>query len=204
LSSKSAKHELLNYSELPPVLVHAILSIEDRRFFDHSGVDVAGVARALLHNARNSGDERLNQGGSTITQQLVKNTYLTPEKTFQRKYAEAMLAIALERRLSKEDIFALYCNEVYLGQRGAVSVRGVKEAADIYFGTELKNLSLAQAATIAATTTTSRTITPQPSNPTFFIPVLRPAMVAPAPPARGPPPGALALLGGYTRTGRTS
>lgn len=146
LSSKSGKRELLNYSEIPLNLVHAILSIEDRRFFDHSGVDISGLTRALL---RNAGDERLGQGGSTITQQLVKNTYLSPEKTFRRKYAEAMLALALERRLSKEDIFALYCNEIYLGQRGAVAVRGVKEAAETYFGKNLKDLNLAEAATIA-------------------------------------------------------
>src|SRR6185369_4138702 len=113
---------------------------------DHAGVDVAGLTRALL---RNAGDERLGQGGSTITQQLVKNTYLSPEKTLQRKYAEAMLALALERRLSKQDILALYCNEIYLGQRGVVGVRGMKEAADVFFGKELRDLTLAEAATLA-------------------------------------------------------
>ena len=146
ISAKAGKREALSYDEIPPVLVNAILAIEDRRFFDHSGVDINGLARALL---RNAGEERLGQGGSTITQQLVKNTYLTPEKTFQRKYAEAMLSLALERRLSKKDIFALYCNEIYLGQRGAVTVRGVKEAATVFFGKELRDLSLAEAATIA-------------------------------------------------------
>ena len=146
VSSKSGKRELLSYEELPVVLVQAILAIEDRRFFEHSGVDLNGLGRALLRNAV---DEELGQGGSTITQQLVKNTYLSPERTLRRKYAEAMLAIALERRLSKNDIFALYCNEVYLGQRGAVAVRGVKEAARIYFGKELKDLTLAEAATLA-------------------------------------------------------
>ena len=146
LFSKAGKRETLAYSDIPPVLVDAILSIEDHRFFQHSGLDLLGIGRALL---RNAGDERVGQGGSTITQQLVKNTYLSSERTFQRKYAEAMLAFALERRLSKEDIFALYCNEVYLGQRGAVAARGVKEAARIYFGKELKDLSLAEAATIA-------------------------------------------------------
>jgi penicillin-binding protein 1B len=145
-SSKAGKRQTVRYSEIPPVLIHAILSIEDHRFFQHSGVDVFGIARALL---RNAGDERVGQGGSTITQQLVKNTYLSPDRTLQRKYAEAMLSIALERRLSKEDIFALYCNEVYLGQRGAVAVRGVEEAARVYFGKELKDLSLAEAATLA-------------------------------------------------------
>ena len=146
LSSKAGKREALSYDEIPPVLVNAILAIEDRRFFDHSGVDVRGLARALL---RNVGDEQLGQGGSTITQQLVKNTYLSPEKTLQRKYAEAMLSIALERRLSKKDILSLYCNEIYLGQRGAVSVRGVKEAAAVFFGKELRALTVAEAATIA-------------------------------------------------------
>ena len=146
LSSKSAKRELLSYDEIPPVMVHAILAIEDRRFFEHSGVDLKGLGRALLRNAV---DEQLGQGGSTITQQLVKNTYLSPERTLERKYSEAMLAVALERRLSKNDIFALYCNEIYLGQRGAVAVRGVKEAARIFFGKELKDLTLSEAATLA-------------------------------------------------------
>jgi penicillin-binding protein 1B len=146
LSFKSGKREVLTFKQIPTVLVNAILAIEDRRFFDHSGVDVAGLVRAAWRNAT---DERLSQGGSTITQQLVKNTYLSPEKTLQRKYAEAMLSVALERRLSKEDIFALYCNEIYLGQRGAVAIRGVDEAAAVYFGKELKDITLAEAATIA-------------------------------------------------------
>ena len=146
LSVKAGKREALSYDEIPPVVVQAILAIEDRRFFDHPGIDVGGLARALL---RNAGDERLGQGGSTITQQLVKNTYLSPEKSLQRKYAEAMLAIALERRLSKQDIFALYCNEIYLGQREAVSVRGVREAAEVFFGKQLRDVTVGQAATIA-------------------------------------------------------
>ncbi len=146
LSSKAGKREALAYDEIPAVLVQAILSIEDRRFFEHSGVDINGLARAFI---RNVSDERMGQGGSTITQQLVKNTYLTPEKTFRRKYAEAMLSLALEQRLSKQDIFALYCNEVYLGQRGAVSVRGVKEAARMFYGKELNQISLSEAAMLA-------------------------------------------------------
>jgi len=146
LSSKTGKRNTLSYSDIPLFLVQAILSIEDRRFFEHPGLDVFGVARAML---RNAGDERIGQGGSTITQQLVKNTYLSLERTFRRKYAEAMLAFALEQRLSKQDIFALYCNEVYVGQRGAVAARGVEQAALIYFGKELKKLSLSEAATIA-------------------------------------------------------
>jgi penicillin-binding protein 1B len=146
LSTKSGARAQLSFKDIPPVLVHAITSIEDRRFFDHHGIDVFGLARALL---RNVGDERIGQGGSTITQQLVKNTYLTPERTLHRKYAEAMLAFTLERRLSKEDIFALYGNEVFLGERGAVAVRGLDQAAHVFFGKELKDLTLSEAATIA-------------------------------------------------------
>jgi len=127
--SKAGKREAVKFSEIPAVLVNAILATEDRRFFQHPGVDLVGTTRALL---RNASDERIGQGGSTITQQLVKNTYLSPERTFQRKYAEAMLSFALEQRLTKQDIFALYCNEVYLGQRAAVAVRGVEEAARIF------------------------------------------------------------------------
>jgi penicillin-binding protein 1B len=143
---KEGARRPLAFKEIPKVLVQAITSIEDRRFFDHHGLDVWGVARALL---RNAGDERIGQGGSTITQQLVKNTYLTPERTLRRKYAEAMLAFTIERRLPKEDIFALYCNEIYLGQRGALAVRGVDQAARVYFGKHLNELTVGEAATIA-------------------------------------------------------
>lgn len=146
LSSKTGEHDNVTYAEIPPALAHSILSIEDQRFFEHPGIDLWGIARALV---RNAGEDKVGQGGSTITQQLVKNTYLSSERTFARKYAEAMLAFALERRLSKQEIFALYCNEVYLGQRGAVGVRGVRQAAHTYFGKELKDISLAEAATIA-------------------------------------------------------
>jgi len=146
LSSKTGKRNALSYSEIPPVLVQAVLAVEDHRFFAHPGLDPFGVIRALWSNVRG---DRIGQGGSTITQQLVKNTYLSPERSLRRKYAEAMLAFALERRLSKEDIFALYCNEVYLGQRGAVAVRGVEQAALVYFGKELKELSLSESATLA-------------------------------------------------------
>ncbi|MBD0369438.1 MAG: PBP1A family penicillin-binding protein [Pyrinomonadaceae bacterium] len=143
---KSGKRAALSYNDIPPVLVRAILSIEDHRFFEHKGLDLFGIGRAIL---RNAGDNEFGQGGSTITQQLVKNTYLSPERTIKRKFAEAMLAFTLERRLSKEDIFALYANEIYLGQRGSLGVRGVEEAARIYFGKELKDLTLAESATIA-------------------------------------------------------
>lgn len=146
ISTKTGRKRSLVFSDLPSVVVHAILSTEDRRFFDHSGVDVLAVLRAVVHNTSENGP---GQGGSTITQQLVKNTYLSPERTFKRKYAEAMLALALERRLSKQDIFALYCSEIYLGQRGSVAARGVEQAAHLYFRKDLRSLTLSEAATIA-------------------------------------------------------
>jgi penicillin-binding protein 1B len=147
---KTARRAALAYNDLPPALVNAVLAIEDRRFYAHSGLDFVGLGRALLSwTGFNRANEVERQGGSTITQQLVKNTYLTPARTLRRKFDEAMLAAALERRLSKQDILALYCNEVYLGQRGATAVRGVAQAARVYFGKDLKDLTLAEAATIA-------------------------------------------------------
>jgi penicillin-binding protein 1B len=143
---KNSDRAALSYNDVPEVLRRAILSIEDRRFFEHGAVDLWGIARAAFSW---SDDEELKQGGSTITQQLVKNTYLTPERTLGRKFREAALASVLERRMSKEDIFALYCNEIYLGRRGSISVRGVRQAARVFFGKELKDLSLAESATIA-------------------------------------------------------
>jgi penicillin-binding protein 1B len=149
-ATKTGTRATLAYADIPPVLANAIRAIEDRRFFEHHGIDPTGIGRALLSwTGDGSGRAPEHQGGSTITQQLVKNTYLTPERTLSRKFNEALLAAALERRLSKEDIFALYCNEIYLGQRGAFAVRGVKQAARVYFGKELRDLSLAEAATIA-------------------------------------------------------
>lgn len=147
--TKSGARAQLSFADIPPILVQAITSIEDRRFFNHSGLDIFGVGRALLRNAGEESRLVGSQGGSTITQQLVKNTYLTPERTLRRKFAEAMLSFTIERRLSKQDILALYCNEIFLGQRGAIAVRGVGQAARIYFGKELKDLTLAEAATLA-------------------------------------------------------
>src|SRR5687767_11668576 len=146
---KTGERGALSYQDLPPALVHAVLSIEDRRFFEHHGLDLFGVARALSSWGGEASGQDFKQGGSTITQQLVKNTYLTPERTLRRKFNEAIIASVIERRLSKEDILALYCNEIYLGQRGSLGVRGVAQAARVFFGKDLKDLSLAEVATIA-------------------------------------------------------
>ena len=146
-SEKTAERGALSYTDIPDTLRRAILSIEDRRFFEHGALDLRGIARAAF--SWGDEDQDFKQGGSTITQQLVKNTYLTPERTLRRKFHEAALASVIESRMSKEDIFALYCNEIYLGQRGSIAVRGVRQAARVFFGKELKDLTLAEAATIA-------------------------------------------------------
>ncbi|HEX8292574.1 MAG TPA: PBP1A family penicillin-binding protein [Pyrinomonadaceae bacterium] len=144
---KTSERAALTYEEIPERLRRAVLSIEDRRFFEHGAVDLWGIGRAAF----SWGDEarELKQGGSTITQQLVKNTYLTPERTLRRKFREAALATVVESRIGKRDIFALYCNEIYLGRRGSIAVRGVRQAARVFFGKELKDLSLAESAAIA-------------------------------------------------------
>lgn len=132
---------------IPPRLVQAVLAIEDRRFYDHPGVDVIRAAGALVTNLR--GERPYLVGGSTLTQQLVKNLVLTPEKTLRRKLQEQFMALMLERRLTKDQILELYLNEIYLGQRGSFAVHGVAEAARLYFGKDVANLTLAESATIA-------------------------------------------------------
>ncbi len=132
---------------IPANLKDAVLTTEDRRFFDHTGFDPIGIARALVTDLRRG---ELEQGASTLTQQLVKNYFLTPERTFRRKLLEAYLAVILESRTGKSDILELYLNDVYLGQRGSFGIHGVAQAAQVYFGKDLKNLTVAEAALVAA------------------------------------------------------
>ena len=145
--AKRAINHALKYEEIPENLRNAILTAEDQRFFEHYGLDPQGIARAFYQNIASY---EIKQGGSTITQQLVKNTFLSPEKSFYRKFEEAFLSIALENKMSKQDIFALYCNEIYLGQYGSTGVHGVEQAARAYFDKDLKDLGLTEAAAIAA------------------------------------------------------
>jgi penicillin-binding protein 1B len=131
---------------LPPHVVDAVLAMEDARFWEHEGVDPLGVARAVLINTVT---DRPLQGGSTLTQQLVKNLFLTQERTLERKGREALLALAIERTHSKREILELYLNEIYLGQVGGAGVCGVDEAARAYFGKPATRLDLAESATLA-------------------------------------------------------
>ena len=128
--------------ELPPYLPRAFIAIEDRRFYSHHGVDPVGIARAAVTNLLHRG---VSQGGSTLTQQLAKNLFLTQERTLQRKLQEAELAIWLERKHSKNEILELYLNRVYFGS-GAY---GVEAAAQRYFGKSAKNVTVAEAAMLA-------------------------------------------------------
>jgi len=131
---------------MPKRIINAVLSIEDQRFYDHPGVDVIGTLGALWRDLRGS---KYLAGGSTLTQQIVKNTFLTPEKSAKRKIQEQFISLVMERRLSKDQILELYLNEVVLGQRGPFEIHGVAEASRIFFGVDLRNISIAQAATIA-------------------------------------------------------
>lgn len=144
-------------AELPRSLVDAVLAIEDRRFFEHRGVDVRGLVRALWVNTR---ERRVAQGGSTITQQLVKNRLLTAERTFARKLSEAWLATVLEWRYSKHVILEAYLNEIYLGQRGGLAIRGVGAAARVYFDKEAHQLTLGESALLAGLIRAPNTYSP--------------------------------------------
>jgi penicillin-binding protein 1B len=132
---------------IPKHMVQAVLAIEDRRFYDHPGIDPIGIAGAAFRNV--FGSKQYLASGSTITQQLVKNTFLTPEKTLKRKMTEWFMSVVLETRLSKDEILQLYLNDVALGQRGSFAIHGVAEAARLFFAKDISNVSIPEAATIA-------------------------------------------------------
>ncbi|NNE66986.1 MAG: PBP1A family penicillin-binding protein [Pyrinomonadaceae bacterium] len=143
--------KVVSFNDLPPHLVKAITVTEDRAFFEHYGVNLRGIARALWrkYDGEDSNSPIENQGGSSITQQLVKNLLLSPERSYERKAKEAYMSVILETRLSKKEIFTLYANQIYLGQNAGVSIYGVGEASNIYFGKDVSALTLPEAAFIA-------------------------------------------------------
>lgn len=134
---------------IPQQMVQAVLAIEDRRFYDHVGVDPIGIAGAIWDYV--SGRDARLRGGSTLTQQLIKNTFLTQERSPIRKLQDQFMALILERKLTKDQILELYLNDVYLGQRGSYAVHGVAEAARLFFAKHISNVSLSEAALIAGT-----------------------------------------------------
>ncbi len=142
-----AKQRWVPLEDVPKHLIQAVVATEDRRFFEHTGLDPIGILRAAWEDVQ---AQEIRQGGSTLTQQLVKNYFLTPERTVRRKLLEAYLAIILESRASKEEILELYLNDVYLGQRGSFSINGVGQASRVFFGKDVKNVALDEAALLAA------------------------------------------------------
>jgi 1A family penicillin-binding protein len=137
--------EWIPLSRIPPLLVQTLLAVEDRRFFSHYGIDPIAVGRALWTNMIRGA---VVQGGSTLTQQLAKNLYYSPQRTMRRKLQEFIAAVVLEFKYRKEDILESYLNEIYLGQAGSVSIYGVGEAAHRYFGKGLDELSVDEVALI--------------------------------------------------------
>ena len=145
-SQNRAKRQIVTYQEIPKVMVDAVLAIEDRRFFQHSGVNYFRFMEAAWFDLREGSH---GQGGSTLTMQLARAFFLSPEKTIKRKATEMLIATELEQKLSKEQIFALYANEVDMGQRGSFTIQGFAEAAHAYFNKDLQSISLPDAALLA-------------------------------------------------------
>ena len=145
-SEQRSKRQLVRYQDIPKVMVSAVLAIEDRRFFQHSGVNYYRLAEAALVDLR---EGRHGQGASTITMQMARAFFLTPEKTIKRKAIEMLIAIELEQKLTKEQIFELYANQVDMGQRGSFTIVGFAEAARAYFNKDLQSITLPEAALLA-------------------------------------------------------
>jgi len=140
------KRRLVKYDEIPEVLVHAVISVEDKRFFQHVGFDPIGIIRAAYVDVK---DRRNAQGASTLSQQLARGMFLKSEKSYGRKVEELMITLILEQKLSKKEIFEFYCNQIDLGHKGSFTIRGFGEAAEAYFGKSLRSASIAEAATLA-------------------------------------------------------
>jgi penicillin-binding protein 1B len=144
--SERERRQLISIEQVPEHLVEAVLAAEDQRFFQHFGVDFRGILRALIANLRHGA---IRQGGSTLTQQLAKNYFLTPARTVTRKIKEVLLSVVIELKYGKNEILEIYLNEIYLGQKGSVSINGIGEASYFYFGKPVKALTRSEAATIA-------------------------------------------------------
>ena len=145
--AQRTKRRVLTYDEVPPNLVHAVIAIEDRRFFEHSGIDYWRIMGAMRNDIFHL--HRYREGASTLTQQLARGFFLTPEQTYSRKMREAVISIILEHRFDKKQIFAMYANEIPLGQIGSFSIDGFGEASQDYFGKDVNKLDLAECALLA-------------------------------------------------------
>ena len=156
-TTASAEHRLpVKFDKVPKVVRNAFISIEDNRFYEHGGIDYRGTLRALVSNIK--GQEV--QGGSTITQQLAKNAFLSQERTISRKIKEAFLAKQLENKYTKDEILTMYLNQIYFGEGSY----GVESASQTYFGKHIQDVTLAEAATLAAI----------PKSPNYYDPMENP------------------------------
>jgi penicillin-binding protein 1B len=140
------KRRMVTYSQIPPQMVQAVLAIEDRRFFEHGGINYVRTIKCAVQDLT---AHHMSCGGSTLTQQLARGFFLTPEKKLSRKIAEIMITYQLEGRFTKQQIFEMYANEINLGQRGSFAINGFGEAAQAYFGKDLRQLDVAQCALLA-------------------------------------------------------
>jgi len=140
------KRRLISYDEIPPNLVQAVLAIEDRRFFEHGGVNYWRLMEAAFRDVITG---QKQQGGSTLTMQLARGFFLKPEKLIKRKIIEIAITFQLEERFSKKQIFEMYANQIPLGQRGSFSINGFGEASQVYFGKDMGQLDLAECAFLA-------------------------------------------------------
>jgi penicillin-binding protein 1B len=145
-AEQRSKRQLVKYNDIPPRMTEAVLAIEDRRFFEHSGVNFLRMAEAAWIDVVRG---RHEQGGSTITMQLSRGFFLSPEKTIKRKLIEMLIAEELEQKFSKQQIFEFYANWVDLGQRGSFAISGFAEASKAYFNKDLKDITLPEAALLA-------------------------------------------------------
>jgi len=141
------KRRLITYDEIPQNLVQAVVAIEDRRFFEHGGVDYIRMLGAMRNDL--TPGHRWTEGGSTLTMQLARGFFLTPERRFKRKFIEILITFQLEHRFTKQQIFTMYANQVPLGERGSFSINGFGEASQAYFGKDMRQLSLSEAALLA-------------------------------------------------------
>ncbi|HET7748038.1 MAG TPA: transglycosylase domain-containing protein, partial [Terriglobales bacterium] len=145
-TQQRSKQQVVKYQDIPKVMREAVLSIEDRRFFQHGGVNYIRLLEAALVDLR---EGRHEQGGSTITMQVARMFFLNPQKTFHRKLIEMLISIELENRFSKEQIFEFYANQVDLGQRGSFAIHGFGEASHAFFNKDLQAITLPEAALLA-------------------------------------------------------
>ncbi|HYC61091.1 MAG TPA: PBP1A family penicillin-binding protein [Thermoanaerobaculia bacterium] len=157
LSEQLENRSPVTLQQMPQHLQDAVVAAEDSRFWHHPGVDPLGIVRAVFRNVKSKG---VSEGGSTLTQQLVKNYFLTSERTYKRKVIEAFMAVILDARYSKKEILEAYLNDIYLGRNRSISILGVGEASRFYFGKPVSEINIAEAAMLAGMIPSPNNISP--------------------------------------------